>query len=169
MRIPLRYLSERAASTASSHRSHSKASSLVGQTLHDDDPVLHHPHGGSATSLASTHPAHPQDEKYRTSSALADVPRIVGFSQPYVAKETTPEDKAQARLNEMKKAESEAVKQGKKVRVLVAEDNPVNQEVVLRMLKLESVYGKCDLALCNCHYKLTKYRRHDRKRRPRGF
>lgn len=139
MRIPLRYLSERAASTASSHRSHSKASSLIGQPLHDDDPVLHHPHGGSTTSLASTHAAH--DEKYRQ-PGLADVPRIVGFSQPYVAKDSTAEDKAQARLKEMRKVESEAVKQGKKVRVLVAEDNPVNQEVVLRMLKLEDVYGR---------------------------
>ena len=42
----------------------------------------------------------------------------------------------------MQQAEKEAAKKGKKVRVLVAEDNPVNQEVVLRMLKLEDVYGE---------------------------
>jgi osomolarity two-component system sensor histidine kinase SLN1 len=138
MRIPLRYVSERAASTASSmHRSHSKASSVVGVTLHDDsDLVLHHSNGGSTASLASAH-----EDKF-PAPVLADVPRIVGFSQPYVAKETKPENAAKARLDEMKKAESEAAKQGKKVRVLVAEDNPVNQEVVLRMLKLEDVYGK---------------------------
>ena len=39
-------------------------------------------------------------------------------------------------------AETEAAKTGKKVRVLVAEDNQINQEVVLRMLKLEDVYGR---------------------------
>ena len=74
--------------------------------------------------------------------ALADVPRIVGFTQPYVASETPKQDSAKAKLKEMKKAESEAAKKGQKVRVLVAEDNPVNQEVVLRMLKLEDVYGE---------------------------
>ena len=138
MKIPLRFMSERAASMASSHRSHSKASSLVGQGLRDDpNQHLHHPRGGSTTSLDST-----ADDDHRLSSTLADVPRIVGFSAPYVAKETKPETATKARLNEMKKAESEAAKQGKKVRVLVAEDNPVNQEVVLRMLKLEDVYGK---------------------------
>lgn len=137
MRIPLRFMSERAASIASSHRSHSKPSSLVGQSLHDDSNHHLHPRGGSTTSLNST-----QDDIHRQSTTLADVPRIVGFSAPYVAKETKLESAAQARINEMKKAESEAAKQGKKVRVLVAEDNPVNQEVVLRMLKLEDVYGK---------------------------
>ena len=138
MRIPLRFLSERAASMASSHRSQSKASSMIGQTLRDDsDQNLQHPRGGSTTSLEAE-----PDDLHRQSSNFADVPRIVGFSAPYVAKETKPESTAQARLNEMKKAETEAAKQGKKVRVLVAEDNPVNQEVVLRMLKLEDVYGK---------------------------
>jgi osomolarity two-component system sensor histidine kinase SLN1 len=138
MRIPLRFVTERAASSASSHRSHSKASSLVGVPLHDEPELnlTHHPRADSTASIPTT-----LDDRYRQSS-LADVPRIVGFSAPYVAKETKPESAAQARLVEMKKAESEAVKQGKKVRVLVAEDNPINQEVVLRMLKLEDVYGR---------------------------
>ena len=162
MKIPLRFLSERAASMASSHRSHSKASSLVGTSLHDDtDHHLHHPRGGSSTSLGSTH-----DDSHRQTSMLADVPRIVGFSAPYVAKETKPESAAKARINEMKKAESEAAKQGKKVRVLVAEDNPVNQEVVLRMLKLEDVYGKLIRRLSTCV--LTDYRRHHSEGWPRS-
>ncbi len=144
MSIPLRFLSERAASMASSHRSHSKASSMIGQNLRDDsDQHLHHQRGGSTTSLADE-----PDDTHRQQSTFADVPRIVGFSAPYVAKETKPESTAKARLNEMKKAESEAAKQGKKVRVLVAEDNPVNQEVVLRMLKLEDVYGKNHEIIC---------------------
>lgn len=41
----------------------------------------------------------------------------------------------------MERVAAEASKSGDKVRVLVAEDNKVNQEVVLRMLKLEDIYG----------------------------
>jgi osomolarity two-component system sensor histidine kinase SLN1 len=130
MRIPLRYVSERTPSQSSTHRSHSKASSLVGQTLHDTgDAPLHH--DGSTTSLGSTR-----------ENSLADVPRIVGFTQPYVAKESKKKESQEAKLNEMKKAENEAVQKGRKIRVLVAEDNKVNQEVVLRMLRLEDVYGE---------------------------
>ncbi|KAJ9605644.1 Histidine kinase osmosensor [Cladophialophora chaetospira] len=131
MRIPLRYVTERTPSTASStHRSASKASSLVGQPLHDSPPEsVNHNHSGSTTSLPA-----PRDE-----SKFADVPRIVGFTQPYVAKEAKNNNPA-AKLNEMKKVETEAAQKGRKVRVLVAEDNQVNQEVVLRMLRLEDVY-----------------------------
>ncbi len=134
MRIPLRYVSERSPSMASStRRSPSKASSLVGQPLHDSPPEsMMHNHGGSTTSLPAT-----RDDQ----SKLADVPRIVGFTQPYVAKETQ-SSSPQAKLKEMKKVESEAAQKGRKVRVLVAEDNQINQEVVLRMLRLEDVYGK---------------------------
>ena len=98
----------------------------------------HHPHA-STTSLAAEREDSPK--KDFPEPKLADVPRIVGFTQPYVAKETQP-DSAKTKLNRMKRAEDEAAKKGKKVRVLVAEDNPVNQEVVLRMLKLEDVYGR---------------------------
>jgi len=135
MRIPLRYVTERSASTSSStYRPHSKASSLVGQTLHDtsDSNV---PGNTSRTSLGSYH----GDET--SPSKLADVPRIVGFTAPYVAKEPVQESSS-SKLQEMKKAETEAAKKGRRVRVLVAEDNQVNQEVVTRMLKLEDVYSK---------------------------
>ena len=135
MHIPLRYVTERTPSMASSmHRSLSKASSLVGQPLHDSPPESGmHTHTGSTTSL----PASRDDQ-----AKLADVPRIVGFTQPYVAKETKSNDSSEAKLNEMKKVENEAAQKGRKVRVLVAEDNQVNQEVVLRMLRLEDVYGE---------------------------
>ncbi|KAL6241541.1 Histidine kinase osmosensor [Rhinocladiella similis] len=129
MRIPLRYVSERSPSMASStHRSHSKASSLVGQALHDTGDITHN-QNGSTTSLGSAR-----------NDSLADVPRIVGFTQPYVAKESKKNESQEAKINEMKKVENEAVEKGRKVRVLVAEDNKVNQEVVLRMLRLEDVY-----------------------------
>ena len=80
-----------------------------------------------------------RNEAYEPS--LVDVPRIVGFTQPYVAKDQIAVQSPKNDLKELKKAETEAAKTGKKVRVLVAEDNKVNQEVVLRMLKLEDVYG----------------------------
>lgn len=136
MRLPLRYISERSASLASStHLSHSKASSLVGQTLHDsNDPPQH-----TQTDTA-------QLDDVDGSSKLADVPRIVGFTQPYVAKES--QRSPEAKLDQMKKVESEAAQRGRKVRVLVAEDNKVNQEVVLRMLRLEDVYGKPRISQC---------------------
>lgn len=137
MRIPLRYVCERSASTASStHRPQSNASSLVGQTLHDTVHSTPLNHTGSTTSLGSLRDDAPEESK------LADVPRIVGFTQPYVAKETKKNDTSEAKLDEMKKVEDEAAQKGRKVRVLVAEDNKVNQEVVLRMLRLEDVYGE---------------------------
>lgn len=129
MQIPLRFVSERAASFASGHsRMDSKASSIVGQTLTDEKK-----RSDSDVSLNSY--------DMNNANKLADVPRIVGFTQPYLAKEGINES-PKNKLDKMKKAEMAAAKTGRKVRVLVAEDNQVNQEVVLRMLKLEDVYGE---------------------------
>jgi osomolarity two-component system, sensor histidine kinase SLN1 len=131
-RIPLRYIKERAASTSSSHvRLGSAANSIVGQPLHDDLMPRNVPITNSSS-----------DDVGPESPPLEDVPRIVGFSQPYFPQEVVRTDSPQKKLSEMKKAEHEAAKTGEKVRVLVAEDNKVNQEVVTRMLKLESVYGE---------------------------
>jgi osomolarity two-component system sensor histidine kinase SLN1 len=129
MRIPLRFVSERAGSFTSGHsKMDSKASSIVGQTLTDERKR-------SDSDDSST--------KYDMNNAdkLADVPRIVGFTQPYLAKEGINES-PKKKLDKMKKAEMAAAQTGRKVRVLVAEDNQVNQEVVLRMLRLEDIYGK---------------------------
>jgi osomolarity two-component system sensor histidine kinase SLN1 len=128
MAIPLRYVHERAASVASSNaRVPSMTSSLVGskQKLSSDDISIHSSNDGAEVHEPS----------------LADVPRIVGFTQPYVAKDQIAVQSPKTDLKELEKAETEAAKTGKKVRVLVAEDNKINQEVVLRMLKLEDVYG----------------------------
>ena len=70
----------------------------------------------------------------------ASKPRLVGLSQPFFAT-SPPLETSQAQLEAMEKVAAEATKAGGKVRVLVAEDNKVNQEVVLRMLKLEDIYG----------------------------
>ena len=66
-------------------------------------------------------------------------PRLVGLSQPFFA----PAPSLDADVTQMEvieRVKAEVVSKGSKVRVLVAEDNKVNQEVVLRMLKLEDIY-----------------------------
>ena len=143
MRIPVRFVTERTPSIASTtSRVASKASSVVGQPLYDDTDTPFRNHSDTDLSHANNH-----DERDRPNSPrLADVPRIVGFSQPYLAKETQPES-PKSKLKEMKKAENEAARTGRKIRVLVAEDNQVNQEVVLRMLKLEDIYGTSSTVL----------------------
>jgi len=119
MRIPLRYIAARPSSMDSS-------SNTVLSTQHMDRPAM------QPTSSPST-----------DASGYVDVPRVLGLSQPFVAKEIArpqPMHSPSSDLKLMQKVEKEAKKQGSKVRVLVAEDNKVNQEVVLRMLKLEDVY-----------------------------
>lgn len=136
MRLPLRYVSERSASMASStHKSHSKASSLVGQPLHDANDSSLHLGPESTSSITQSN----RDDLVGESN-YSNIPRIVGLTQPYVAKDS--KSSSEAKLKEIKQAESAAAQGGRKVRVLVAEDNKVNQEVVLRMLQLEDVYGE---------------------------
>jgi osomolarity two-component system, sensor histidine kinase SLN1 len=131
VQIPLRYVKERASSTSSSQvRLGPAANTIVGPTLHDDS--------SRSVAVANVHPGNLEPE----TPPLEDVPRIVGFSQPYFPKEVTRSDSPKDKLSELKKAEDKAAKAGEKVRVLVAEDNKVNQEVVTRMLRLESVYGE---------------------------
>ncbi|KAI9887308.1 MAG: Histidine kinase [Watsoniomyces obsoletus] len=62
-------------------------------------------------------------------------PRLVGLSQPFFAP-NPPSDG----IVGSPAVGLEPLKPNDKVRILVAEDNLVNQEVVLRMLKLESIY-----------------------------
>ncbi|KAG2419133.1 hypothetical protein HFD88_002237 [Aspergillus terreus] len=65
-------------------------------------------------------------------------PRLVGLSQPFFAT-GTPESSSPP-VTAKSSDGLQQVKGGKRVRVLVAEDNKVNQQVVLRMLALEDVY-----------------------------
>jgi osomolarity two-component system sensor histidine kinase SLN1 len=65
--------------------------------------------------------------------------RLVGLSAPFFvpSPSASTNDLSVAALEH---AVVEASQSGDKVRVLVADDNQVNQEVVLRMLKLEEIY-----------------------------
>ncbi|KAK6360067.1 Histidine kinase [Orbilia blumenaviensis] len=64
-------------------------------------------------------------------------PRLIGFSQPFFAPSLEPQVANGSKLIMMngKLGDYDA----KKVRVLVAEDNKINQEVVIRMLRLEKI------------------------------
>lgn len=116
MRIPLRFITERRPS------------------IEPQSPVTN--------TISKQDHAQPQESSIANGDAtFGDVPRVVGLSQPFVAKEVAKTTHLPAaELGMMKKAENEAARSGSKVRVLVAEDNKINQEVVLRMLKLEEIY-----------------------------
>jgi osomolarity two-component system sensor histidine kinase SLN1 len=65
--------------------------------------------------------------------------RLVGLSAPFFVPSPSTST-ADLNVAALEHAVVEASQNGDKVRVLVAEDNQVNQEVVLRMLKLEEIY-----------------------------
>ncbi|KAI1764187.1 putative histidine kinase SlnCl1 [Hypoxylon sp. FL1150] len=126
MQIPLKYTKDRASSTASSSLN-SRAPS-ISSSINDDT------HKNSITL--------PQNAAEVKVNVLDKQPRLVGLSQPFFAARPaakppptpTPDDR-------MKTIEAAKASKGDgKLRVLVAEDNPTNIEVVSRMLKLEDVY-----------------------------
>ncbi|KAI0146963.1 hypothetical protein GGR57DRAFT_280164 [Xylariaceae sp. FL1272] len=120
MRIPLKYTKDRPSSTASS--------SMKSRT-----PSVASVEGDMRrTSL-------PQTAAEAKASVLDQQPRLVGLSQPFFT--TAPKPTGKSPDDQMKVAEkARADKTEGKLRVLVAEDNPTNIEVVSRMLKLEDVY-----------------------------
>ncbi|KAL2143712.1 hypothetical protein VTI28DRAFT_10076 [Corynascus sepedonium] len=123
MQIPLKYVKDRTSSTASSSIKSRPPS--VGSVEADRRSV-----GQRNLTEAQHQPA--------AAAVLDQQPRLVGLSQPFFA--TTPnrltkEDKMAAIDRAM------ATKSGQgKLRVLVADDNSTNIEVVSRLLKLEDVY-----------------------------
>lgn len=139
MRIPLLFTQERAESVRSSigaGGSHRNSVNL------DDSEISYSPQKNKSSDDVSTHSL--------KDSASAPVitgiqtpmkPRLVGLSQPFFAS-TSPLESPKKQLEVMKNAAEQVSKSGDKLRVLVAEDNFVNQEVVLRMLKLEEIYGE---------------------------
>src|SRR6478735_1698299 len=74
----------------------------------------------------------------KSAGALNPQPRLVGLSQPYFAADPPSVKSTQQKIAEIDRAV--ANKSGQRVRVLVADDNSTNIEVVSRMLKLEDVY-----------------------------
>lgn len=135
MRIPLVFVKERADSTASSNRNSRRNSGNFGPNR-DDEGSLQRQRPSSEMSLKSDTTVPPGLNGFDTPAK----PRLVGLSQPFFAA-TSPLESPEKRLAAIERVAAQAAKSGDKIRVLVAEDNKVNQEVVLRMLKLEDIYG----------------------------
>ncbi|KAL2190665.1 hypothetical protein L209DRAFT_738888 [Thermothelomyces heterothallicus CBS 203.75] len=128
IQIPLKYVKDRASSTASSSMKSRPPS--VGSME------------GDLRSLAQRNSTEAQRQPV-AALVLDQQPRLVGLSQPFFA--STPnriskEDQMAAIDRDM------ATKSGQgKFRVLVADDNSTNIEVVSRLLKLEGVYDLFDV------------------------
>ncbi|KAK2625748.1 hypothetical protein QTJ16_005060 [Diplocarpon rosae] len=124
MRLPLKHIKSRAASTSSSD-------------IHGSRPPSTYSNDGNRPTSKISGDASPNREFEKDSQ-----PRLVGLSQPFFASASphsvTPSKDPENQLAKLSKA---AVKKpGSKFRVLVAEDNLINIEIVLRMLKLEDIY-----------------------------
>ncbi|KAI9699898.1 MAG: Histidine kinase [Bogoriella megaspora] len=133
MCIPLRHLTTRHDSTASSSIdvSLSRRSSVkVEETMTLKTPPIERSAMGSSHSETNTGPVAFEGDSQ---------PRLVGLSQPFFAS-TQPLESPGSQQAAAERLAAEASRTGDKVKVLVAEDNKVNQEVVLRMLKLEDIY-----------------------------
>jgi osomolarity two-component system sensor histidine kinase SLN1 len=146
MVIPLKHLTSRADSTASS-RNFNMEPGTPRRSLSIDEPPRGRSKGEDALSARSVQSATSGPIAGTTAAAASGPvafetdtqPRLVGLSQPFFAS-TAPLESPNSQVAAMKRVEAEATKRGDKVKVLVAEDNKTNQEVVLRMLKLEDVY-----------------------------
>ena len=135
MRIPLIFTKERADSTTGSSMNSRRNSSALGPEV---DANQSPQRKRSTSSLSGENDTTvPQGLNGFETPAK---PRLVGLSQPFFAA-TSPMESPDKQLAAMERVAAQAAQSGDKVRVLVAEDNKVNQEVVLRMLKLEDIYG----------------------------
>ena len=132
MRIPLLFAKERAESTNSSRNDLSSRRNST-----SDEPRTPQRSAGSAESSKISAE---MDGAATSSFETPAQPRLVGLSQPFFAA-SPPMETPQDHLAVIEQVAAQASKRGDKVRVLVAEDNKVNQEVVLRMLRLEDIYG----------------------------
>ena len=137
MQIPLIFTKERAESTTSSDLALNSRRNSVNIGSLRNEPLT--PQKNMSTSDVSIHSngsATPAINGFDTPAK----PRLVGLSQPFFAT-SAPLESPNQQMAAIEQVAAQASRRGDKVRVLVAEDNKVNQEVVLRMLKLEDIYG----------------------------
>ncbi|CAI7643476.1 unnamed protein product [Penicillium glandicola] len=129
LRIPLGYVKELAPSTHASSIPGSGTPSVFSLEEFSNAARTPSNHGS-----VRNEPPTPRFEKSEIQ------PRLVGLSQPFFTP-TVPSSPASAPGNlPSNKSSSDKGDGSKRIRVLVAEDNTVNQEVVRRMLALEEVY-----------------------------
>ncbi|KAF2139923.1 uncharacterized protein K452DRAFT_327849 [Aplosporella prunicola CBS 121167] len=144
MAIPLRHITNRADSTASSMMNVVDGSRR--SSLSIDSPLTPSRTADDIAATRSIHSSHSNNNNNNNSNngpvsfESDSQPRLVGLRQPFFAS-TTPLDSPAAQGAAMDRMAAQAAnKKSDKIKVLVAEDNKVNQEVVLRMLKLEDIY-----------------------------
>ncbi|MCJ1475457.1 Histidine kinase [Lambiella insularis] len=128
LKIPLKFVKERASSIASSEHRGSRTGSVH---MPPDDTVAL---GKASTDAVS---ANALATNSSTDLNQDSQPRLVGLSRPFFATIPSP---VKSRHEQLAALDRVVKVSGTKTRVLVAEDNLVNQEVVLRMLKLEDIY-----------------------------
>ncbi|KAF2471043.1 uncharacterized protein BDR25DRAFT_224634 [Lindgomyces ingoldianus] len=145
MDIPLRHITSRPDSTASSSNINPGPEEGAGRhSLSTDEPRHRQTMNDDALSGRSIQSATSNAVGVTTSTGPVAFdtdakPRLVGLSQPFFAS-NPPLESPNSQSAAMERVTAEATQRGDKVKVLVAEDNKTNQEVVLRMLKLEDVY-----------------------------
>ncbi|KAL8731945.1 MAG: hypothetical protein Q9166_003077 [cf. Caloplaca sp. 2 TL-2023] len=138
MQIPLIFTKEKADSTTDSELGlNSRRNSINVGSLRNESKSPHRNPSTSDVSIKSTGTGSgaPAVSGFDTRAK----PRLVGLSAPFFATEP-PLDSPNQQLEAIERVAAEVSQKGDKARVLVAEDNKVNQEVVLRMLKLEDIY-----------------------------
>ncbi|EXF77206.1 hsp90-like protein [Colletotrichum fioriniae PJ7] len=136
MQIPLKYVKDRASSTASSSIK-SRPPSV--DAIEGIDSV-HNAKRNSGGAPVSP-PIKPAGET-TAKNLLDQQPRLVGLSQPFFASNPAPKAKRNTKqqMAAIDRAMATKANQEGKLRVLVADDNSTNIEVVSKMLKLEDVY-----------------------------
>ncbi|KAK3989266.1 putative signal transduction histidine-protein kinase [Cladorrhinum sp. PSN332] len=127
MQIPLKYVKDRASSTASSSIK-SRPTSVASMDSPDKRNSF------TITRSSSDPPPPPPP------TVLDKQPRLVGLSQPFFATNPNPRPTKEDQLAAIESAMANKASGQGRLRVLVAEDNPTNIEVVSRMLKLEEIY-----------------------------
>ncbi|KAI4258049.1 MAG: hypothetical protein LQ352_001370 [Teloschistes flavicans] len=137
MQIPLIFTKEKAGSTTESDLGlNSRRNSINIGSLRNESTTAHKNTSTSdVSSIKSSGSAGPTMSGFDTPAQ----PRLVGLSAPFFAT-SAPLESPNQQMAAIERVAAKASESGDKVRVLVAEDNKVNQEVVLRMLKLEDIY-----------------------------
>ncbi|KAK1589684.1 hsp90-like protein [Colletotrichum navitas] len=136
MQIPLKYVKNKASSTASSSVN-SRTPSVDAIDKIESTQNSKRNSGGTPVKP----PIKPANET-NAKNLLDQQPRLVGLSQPFFASNPAPKGKRNSRdqMAVIDKAMATKANPEVKLRVLVADDNSTNIEVVSKMLKLEEVY-----------------------------
>jgi osomolarity two-component system sensor histidine kinase SLN1 len=146
LKIPLRHIQTRADSNASSSIDlHDNIRRVLAVEDSDEKTPARH----SRAHVEESHLDIKNQQQQEASGAATPTrstdpqPRLVGLSQPFFATSQpleSPGSQSAAMQQITAQATDPSSISSGRIRVLVAEDNKTNQEVVLRMLKLEEIY-----------------------------